>query len=121
MKIPREVLKPVEEHLKSQEKKLIKRKRSLEKEDPYRDTDRLIDNAAIDADAAEEVGHERVFALKAEIDKTLIRIRKTLTRIKVGKYGLCLNCRKMIDTDRLAIDPTVRYCINCQKKVTDKN
>lgn len=88
----------------------------MEKEDPYIDPTRVNDNAAVDADAAEEVGHERVSALKAEIDKTLIRIRKTLTRIKVGKYGLCQNCRKMIDTDRLAIDPTVRFCIECQKK-----
>lgn len=120
MKIPHRILKPVEDYLKHQQKKLEIRKKNLEKEDPYIDTTRVNDNAAIDTDAAEEVGHERVSALRAEIDKTLVRIRKALTRIRVGKYGLCQKCGKMIDTDRLAIDPTIRYCIKCQKQIIDK-
>ena len=82
-------------------------------EDPFNDGDRLNDNAAVDADAAEEFGHDRVSALKLEVDKTLINIRKTLTKIKLGRFGLCDNCGRMIDTDRLAIDPTVSKCIRC--------
>lgn len=110
------VLKPVSAYLKSEEEKLKKRKKALEKEDPFADQDRLNDNAAIDTEAAEENGHERVSALKMEVDKTLIRIRKTLTKIKLGKFGLCDNCGKLIDTDRLAIDPTVTECITCAQK-----
>jgi DnaK suppressor protein len=75
-----------------------------------------MDNAATDTDAAEEYGHERISAMKKEIDKTLIRIRKTLTKIKLGKYGICEKCRQLIDTDRLAVNPTAMLCINCQKK-----
>lgn len=114
---PKNLLKPIQDYLKKQETKLKNHKKSLEKEDPFNNEDRLLDNAAVDADAAEEVGHERVSALKREIDINLIRIRKTLTRIKLGKYGLCSQCGKMIDTDRLAVNPTADKCIKCQNKI----
>jgi len=116
MKFPLRVLKPVQFYLKKQEEKLKNRKKALEKEDPFNNTDRLMDNAASDTDAAEGVGHERVSALKREIDKSLIRVRKALTRIKLGKYGLCSQCGKMIDTDRLAVNPTADFCVDCAKK-----
>ena len=117
VKIPVKLLTPIKTHLKEQEEKLKHRKKSLEKEDPFNNEDRLMDNAAVDADAAEEIGHERVSALKMEIDKNLIRIRKALTRIKLGRYGLCVTCGKMIDTDRLAINPTASRCMECQNKI----
>ncbi len=116
IKFPLKVLKPLQKYLKDQKAKLEKRKQALEKEDPFNDIDRVNDNAAIDTDAAEEVGHDRVSALKKEVDKTLIRIRKTLTKIKFGRYGLCEQCKNLIDTDRLSIDPTVTHCIKCAKK-----
>ena len=113
IKFPFRILKPVADHLKKEQEKLTKRKASLEKEDPFNDVDRVNDNAAVDTDAAEESGHDRVAALKLEVDKALIRIKKTLTKIKIGKFGLCEECGKLIDTDRLAIDPTVGHCIKC--------
>ena len=102
---PLKLLQPLRRQLQVEEVKLKKRSRQLEAEDPFNDTD-----------AAEEFGHDRVAALKLEVDKTLINIRKTLTRIRVGRFGLCENCGNMIDTDRLAIDPTVSLCISCASK-----
>ncbi len=116
IKFPLKVLKPVKKHLRDEEAKLIKRKQSLEKEDPFNDVDRVNDNAAVDTEAAEEAGHDRVAALKLEVDKTLIRIKKALSKIRLGKYGMCDNCGKLINTDRLAIDPTISNCIKCIKK-----
>ncbi len=113
---PAKVLKPVSDFLLNKRNKLEKRKQELEKEDPFADEARLTNNASIDAEAAEQSGHDRVAALKTEVDKGLITIRKTLTKIKLGKYGLCEQCGKMIDTDRLSIDPTVANCIKCSKK-----
>ena len=115
IKFPLKILNPLKNYLKKEEKKLKKRRIELEKEDPFTNQDRVNDNAAIDTEAKEESGHDRVSALKLEIDKTLIRIRKTLTRIKVGKFGICEKCHKMIDTDRLAIDATATLCIKCAK------
>lgn len=120
IKFPTKLLKPIEEFLKQKEKKLKDQKKGLEKEDPYTDTSRVNDNATVDTEAAEEAGHERISALKTEIDKALIEIRKTLTRIKIGKYGTCEKCHKMIDTDRLAIKPTATLCIECEKKNNKK-
>lgn len=113
LKFPTKILQPLKKQLQSEELKLQKRQRDLEAEDPFNDDDRLTNNAAVDTDAAEEFGHDRVAALKLEVDKTLINIRKTLTKIKLGRFGLCENCGQMIDTDRLAIDPTAGLCIRC--------
>ena len=116
IKFPRKILKPIENFLRQKENKLKKQKEDLKKEDPYTDTSRVNDNAASDAEAAEESGHERITALRKEIDKALIEIRKTLTRIRLGKYGTCEKCGRMINTDRLAIKPTATLCIECEKK-----
>jgi len=120
IKFPLKVLQPIRDYLLKRETELRKSKKRLEKEDPFNDSSRLNDNAAIDAEAAEEVGHERITAIKKEIDKTLIRIRQALTRIKLGSYGSCGKCGKLINTDRLAIDPAVELCVKCAKKAKSK-
>lgn len=118
--IPAKVLEPVKNYLLSQQKKLKRRKKALKKEDPFSNPDRLNDRASPDTGASEQFGHERAKAMRGEVDKALIRIRKALTRIKLGKYGLCEDCKKMINTDRLAIDPSAQYCVSCQKKNSSK-
>lgn len=116
VKFPTKVLKPVHDYLLREQQKLLKRKDDLRKEDPFEDEGRVDDNADVGQEASEQWGHQRVEALRSEVDKALIRIRKTLTRIKIGKYGLCEKCGRLINTDRLAIDPTAERCIKCQKK-----
>lgn len=110
---PLQVLQPIRDYLMTQQAKLLKRKKELTAEDPFSDTSRVDDNASLDADAAEISGHDRVSALKWEVDKGLVRVRKTLTRMKLGNYGLCSKCGQMIDTDRLAVDPTAELCVTC--------
>jgi DnaK suppressor protein len=116
LRFPTNVLKPIANFLRREEERLLKRKKVLEKEDPFSDTIRLTENAAADADAAEQFGHARVEALRQQIDRRLIDIRKAVTRIKIGKYGICEKCGKMIDTDRLMIRPEATLCIECEKK-----
>lgn len=117
--IPLDVLKPLVGYLKGEEKRLIKVKSSLKKEDPYKTKKREEDNS-VDADVAEQIDHERLWALRNELTKSIINIRKTLTRIKIGKYGICERCGKMIDTDRLAIKLTAEYCVSCTKELEKK-
>lgn len=116
---PMNVLKPLTDYLKGEEKRLIKVKSSLKKEDPFKGKTRDEDNS-IDADVAEQVDHERVSAVSVEIKKSLINIRKTLTRIKIGRFAICERCGQMIDTDRLAIKPTAEYCVTCEKEIESK-
>lgn len=113
---PDQILKPIQRFLRREEKQLEKRKQTLEKEDPFADVARLSDNAAPDADAAEQFGHARIEAMRREIDRKLIDIRKALTRIRIGKYGICENCGRMIDTERLMVKPEATLCIECEKK-----
>jgi DnaK suppressor protein len=116
IKFPTNILKPIANFFRREEERLLKRKKVLEKEDPFSDTIRLTENAAADADAAEQFGHARVEALRQQIDRRLIDIRKAVTRIKIGKYGICEKCGRMIDTDRLMIRPEATLCIECEKK-----
>lgn len=116
VRFPSSLLKPVADFLQDRLKRLETTKKKVEKEDPFRDSDRLVDNASPDADAAEQFGHARVSAIKKEIDRKIIQTRKALTRLKIGKYGICENCGEMIDTDRLLIYPEATLCVKCQKE-----
>lgn len=116
---PLSVLKPLISYLKGEEKRLKETKQQLRKTDPFIIGNRDEDNS-VDADVAENVEHDRSSAMRKQVTKSLIDIRKTLTRIKLGNFGRCMNCGKMIDTDRLAIKPTAEYCVDCEKKMESK-
>ena len=104
------VLWPVGEFLKGRLALLRKRKKEIEKEDPFADTDRVIDNASPDTEAAEQFGHARASAIRKELQRKIIQTRKAWTRIKIGKYGICEDCGLLIDTDRLMVYPEATLC-----------
>jgi RNA polymerase-binding transcription factor DksA len=116
IKFPAKVIAPVGVFLKAQLKKLERRKKTIEQEDPFEDTSRTMDNASPDTDAYEQTGHARTSAIKEQLDKKIIQTKKALTRIKVGKYGICEDCGEMIDTDRLMVYPEATLCAKCQGK-----
>lgn len=109
-KFPANILDPVANMLRGRLQTLEKRKKEISKEDPFKDLERVNDNSAPDIEADEQFGHARTSALKSEIGRATIQIRKALTSIKVGKYGICEECGQMIDTDRLMIYPEATLC-----------
>ncbi len=109
-KFPTSLLKPVADALQQKLASLQKKRESIGKEDPFRDMDRVNDNAAPDIEADEQFGHARTSAIRTEISRGTVQIRKALTRIKLGKYGICEVCGNMIDTDRLVIYPEATLC-----------
>jgi len=113
---PTKLLEPIRQFLHLEEEKLNQRKKTLEEQDPFRDSKRILDNASSDADASEQFGHATIEGLKREIDRKLIQTRKALSMIKLGKYGTCEKCGKMIDTDRLMVCPEATLCVECGKK-----
>jgi len=113
---PATVLLPVSSFLQDQLKRLERQKRDLKEEDPFSNASRVDDNAALDTEAEEQFGHARTSAIRSELDKIIIQVRKALTRVKIGKYGICENCGKMIDTDRLMVYPEATRCVSCEKK-----
>lgn len=115
-KFPSNVLTPVAHFLTARLNVLEKRKKQISKEDPFADTSRVDDNAAPDIEADEQFGHARTSALKTELNKNIIAIRRALTAIKIGKYGICEECGQMIDTDRLIANPAATLCAKDARK-----
>ena len=113
---PLKILQPVANFLNQEFLRLERKKKNIAQEDPFADSSRISDNASPDTDMAEQIGHARVKALEGQINRKLIQIKKALTRIKIGKYGVCEKCGKMIDTDRLMIMPESTLCVTCEKK-----
>lgn len=116
LRIPARLLEPVGHFLADQLKRLERRKKNLEEEDPFSDESRVTDNAAPDTEAEEQFGHARTSAIREQLDKKIIQTKKALARIRLGKYGVCENCGNMIDTDRLMIYPEATLCVKCEKK-----
>ena len=116
VKFPSTVLSQIGDYLEDRRKDIEKKLQELKKEDPFEDKTRLLDRASDDSEAQSKAGHERVTALQKQLNVALIETKKALTKIKIGKYGMCENCGKMIDTDRLAAMPTARLCVSCEKK-----
>lgn len=116
VKFPANVLNQLNGYLENRKSDIEHRLRELKKEDPFEDKSRLLDRASDDTEAQSKAGHERVEALRRQMNMALIETRKALTKIKIGKYGVCESCGKMIDTDRLAAMPTATLCLSCEKK-----
>ena len=113
---PAKLLAPVSNFLRDRLQILEKRKKEIDEEDPFKDTARLMDNASPDTDAAEQFGHAKISAIKEQLDRRIIQTRKALTRVKIGKYGICEDCGKMIDTDRLMAYPEATLCLEDQQR-----
>lgn len=119
IKFPRSILLPLIKYLKGERKRLKETKKELKKEDPFVVGNRD-DDSSIDSEVAETVEHDRSSAMRSQVTRSIIEIRKTLTRIKLGKYGTCAGCGMMIDTDRLAVNPTAEFCVACEVAMEKK-
>lgn len=115
LQIPAKLLSPIGRFLRLQLKALEERRASLAGEDPFV-SGRTDNFASPDTSAAEQFGHARIEAVRHELDKKIVQMRKALTRVKVGKYGLCEECESMIDTDRLVVYPEATFCVKCEAK-----
>jgi RNA polymerase-binding transcription factor DksA len=113
---PASLLAPIGNFLSARLHILQKTKKTIEKDDPFHDGARLLDNASPDADAAEQFGHAKTDAIKGELEKKIKQVQRALERLNKGKYGLCEDCGQMIDTERLSIYPEATFCAKCQTK-----
>ena len=116
VKFPASVLSQIKNYLEEKYRDVEHRLKDLKKEDPFEDHSRLLDRASDDSEASAKAGHERIAAMQQQLNMALVQTRKALTKIKIGKYGICESCGKMIDTDRLAAMPTATLCLTCEKK-----
>jgi RNA polymerase-binding transcription factor DksA len=115
MRIPARLLAPIGAFLTNQLQTLERRRARLDNDDPFL-TGREDSLASPDTNASEQFGHARIEAVRNQLDKRIIQVRKALAQVKVGSYGTCERCGKMIDTDRLMVFPEATLCVSCEMK-----
>lgn len=112
---PKNVLTEIKNFLEGRLRDTRKKMSKLSAQDPFHDVERLNDNASPDTEAYEQNNHERVQALKKEMEDQQNKIKIALEKIKKGKYGFCAKCGKMIDTERLSALPMAEFCLTCEE------
>lgn len=113
--IPSKLLAPIKTFLEREILRWKKTERNFKKNDPFMDENRTVNNSP-EEDVDEQLGRFDSEVKVSFVKKQLVQLRKAMTRIKIGKYGICEKCGKMIDTDRLAIKPETTICIDCAKE-----
>jgi len=91
---------------------LKKKEKSLKESDPFFDQQRTGNNS-LEEDVDEQIGRFETEVKISFIKKQIVQVRKALTNLKIGKYGICEKCHNMIDTDRLAVKPDTTLCVKC--------
>lgn len=112
---PRNLLLPIKGFLERELVRLKRREKDIKANDPFSDEGRSTENS-LEEDVDEQIGHLHAEVKAGFIKRQIIQLRKALTRIKIGKYGICEKCGQLIDTDRLAVKPDATVCIKCEKE-----
>lgn len=109
--IPPETLEQLKKMLLEKKQKLLALQSTINSDSPVNDLDRLDDNAASDADAAEENRMITTEVMTEETKGMMEKIESALKRIEAGTYGLTHD-GKQIPVERLMVDPTATTLVN---------
>ena len=71
--------------------------------------------------AADDIDRNTLDALGAQETKRLRLIDSALSRVKNGRFGLCIKCNKKIPEARLEAIPYALMCVSCQALEERKN
>jgi len=104
----------VKELLTKQQKKVEEEIKSLEDEDPVNSQD-VAESSEPGTESWLADTHSRSVAVKQNLQQILVRIKKALVALKLGKYGKCEKCGNPIEKERLNAIPTATLCIACSK------
>ncbi len=115
IKISKGFLTSIKNFLENKLVELKRNKKALKEADPFNDSNRTMENS-LEEDVDEQIGHFDTEIKVSLLSKRIIQLRKALTRIKLGKYGVCEKCGKMIDTKRLMVNPESTTCVKCEKE-----
>lgn len=110
-------IKKYKDLLEHERRNILFQIEELTKDDPFSDPDHASDNAAIDTDVREQVGHDTIEAEIKDLKKRIKDIDIALSKIPKGTYGFCEKCGMPIPQPRLDLIPEAHYCIECEKKL----
>ena len=71
--------------------------------------------------ASDDIDRKMIEVLGSQELRRLKSIDSALTRIKQGKYGVCVKCGKLIPQDRLEALPYALMCIECKTEEERRN
>ena len=71
--------------------------------------------------ASDDIDRKMIEAIGAQELKRLRLIDSALTRIRQGKYGVCIKCAKRIPHKRLEAVPYALMCIECKSEDERRN
>lgn len=114
--LPGEFLEKIKTYLAAEEKRLANEEKKLAERDPFLVPGRDVGNPEFVEEAEEEIGHAQVAAEKGIIQQLLADTRSALSKLKIGKYGICERCGNPVDRARLKAFPQARFCVECEKK-----
>lgn len=69
--------------------------------------------------ATEIAMYDSALPIEHNFELRLQRINKALEKINKGKYGVCAECKKDINPNRLELYPEARHCMKCHKAKVD--
>lgn len=104
-------LKSFREKLELQSAKLSEQISVLSAGDPFADPEHASDNAAIDTDVREQLGHDTIEAEVKTLQTRLDLSKRALAKIDTGAYGICEKSGLPIPLSRLELLPEARYRI----------
>src|SRR3989338_744731 len=91
--------------LLTEDKKTQEIIQKLKASDPFNDPDHVNDNAAVDTDIREQLGHDTIEAEIKSYEKRLELIHGALRKMDKGTYGLCEHSKEPIGLARLELIP----------------
>lgn len=103
--------------MQGEREETLKRMEELKQADPFLDPDHASDNAAVDTDVREQLGHDSIEAQVKDFQRRTQRIDLALEKISKGRYGYCERCGGMIPKQRLDLVPEARYDMRCYKEL----
>ncbi|MDR1787420.1 MAG: TraR/DksA family transcriptional regulator [Treponema sp.] len=71
--------------------------------------------------ASDDIDRKMIETLGSQELKRLRLIDSAITRIKQGKYGICLKCGKKIPQGRLEAIPYALQCVECKSEEERRN
>lgn len=116
LKQPRQKLEKLKQLLMRQQKNVEEELERVKKEDPIISNDALAETREPGTDSWMSEIHTKALVVRGNLSQMLVRIRKSLTNLKLGKYGKCESCGKDIEIQRLEAMPTATLCVACSKK-----
>ena len=106
----------IKNKLLGEKENLQKQLLAYKKEDPLLSPDRE-QGYSLEDSISQTEGHDRIVATRFELKARLADVENALKKMETGKFGICENCGKDIEEERLIALPEAKECKFCIKSI----